>query len=127
MGQLRILIVDDEEDLISTLAERLELRGFEVEAITDGSKALKRVNEGDFDVLVLDVKMPGIDGLELMAQIKEKHPDLPVIMFTGHGSMASARKGIIRGATDYLMKPVDIENLIKKIRDAAARKKNKKP
>ena len=120
MESLRILIVDDEEDFVSTLAERLTLRGFQVGAATCGADARRLVGEDDFNVLILDVKMPGIDGLELMAQIKEKHPDLPVILLTGHGSEADAERGMEEGAFDYLMKPIDIDELIEKIRSAVA-------
>ena len=125
MERLRILIVDDEEDLVSTLAERLALRGFQVEAATSGAEALRRVSEGDFSVLILDVKMPGIDGLELMAEIKQKDPDLPVILFTGHGSVRDAERGMEEGAFDYLMKPIDIDELIDKIRNATGGKKGR--
>jgi DNA-binding NtrC family response regulator len=119
MPGLRLLIVDDEEDLVSTMAERLELRGFEVETATSGADALGHVAEGGFSVLLIDVKMPEIGGLELMAEIKRKHPDLPVILFTGHSSLADAERGIQEGAFGYLMKPIDIDRLIEKIRSAA--------
>ena len=122
MEQLRILIVDDETDLVSTLAERLTLRGFQVEVATSVTDALRHVSEGNFSVLIIDVKMPGIGGLELMAQIKREHPDLPVILFTGHSSVADAERGMREGAHDYLMKPIDIEKLIEKIRSAAGTK-----
>jgi DNA-binding NtrC family response regulator len=121
MEQLRILIVDDEEDLVSILAERLTLRGFHVEAATCGADALRHIREDDFSVLVLDVKMPGIDGLALLAEVKQRHPDLPVILFTGHGSVADAEKGMEQGAFDYVMKPIDIDELIAKIRAATGR------
>ena len=118
MEQLRILIVDDEEDLVSILAERLALRGFQVEEATCGADALRHVREDDFSLLILDVKMPGIDGLALMAQIKQGHPDLPVILFTGHGCVADAKRGMAEGAFDYIMKPINIDELIEKIRNA---------
>ena len=123
MERLRILIVDDEQDFVSTLAERLTLRGFQVEAATRGIDALRHVSEDDFSVLILDVKMPGIDGLELLAEIKQKHPDLPVILLTGYGSVADAERGIGEGACDYLMKPIDIDELIEKVRNAVGRGK----
>ena len=123
MEQLRILLVDDEEDFASTLAERLVLRGFQAEVATSGIDALRHVGEDDFSVLILDVKMPGIDGLGLMAEIKRKRPDLPVILLTGHGSVANAETGMKEGAFDYLMKPIDIDELIEKIRNAVGREK----
>jgi DNA-binding NtrC family response regulator len=127
MGGLRVLIVDDEEDLVSTMAERLELRGFEVETATSGTDALAHVGKSDFSVLLVDVKMPGVGGLELMAEIKRDHPDLPVILFTGHTSVADAERGIQEGAFGYLMKPIDIDTLIEKIRNAAGTRKGRKP
>lgn len=123
MEQLRILLVDDEEDFASTLAERLGLRGFQAEVATSGTEALRHLREDDFSVLILDVKMPGIDGLGLMVQIKRKRPDLPVILLTGHGSVANAETGMKEGAFDYLMKPIDIDELTEKIRDAVGREK----
>jgi DNA-binding NtrC family response regulator len=121
--QLRILLVDDEEDFASTLAERLVLRGLQAEVATSGTDALRHVREDDFSVLILDVKMPGIDGLGLMAEIKRKRPDLPVILLTGHGSVANAETGMKEGAFDYLMKPIDIDELIEKVRNAVGREK----
>jgi DNA-binding NtrC family response regulator len=126
MEKLKILIVDDEEDLTSTMVERLELRGFQVEAATSGIDALKRVSEADFNVMILDVKMPGIDGLQVMAEIKRRHVDLQVILLTGHGSTADAERGMREGAFDYLMKPIDIDTLVEKIRSAAGRQKGGK-
>ena len=123
MEQLRILIVDDETDLVSTLAERLTLRGFQVEVATSVTDALRHVSEGNFSVLIIDVKMPGIGGLELMAQIKREHPDLPVILFTGHSSVEDAERGMAEGAIDYLVKPIDIDELIAAIRNAVGSKK----
>ena len=127
MERIKILIVDDEEDLVSTLAERLALRGFEVEAATTGAEALERLGQNGFSVLVVDVKMPGIGGLELTAEIKRSHPNLPVILFTGHTSRDDAERGMQEGACDYLVKPIDIEKLIAKIRNAVGGKESPKP
>ena len=121
MEGLKILIVDDEEDFVSTLAERLVLRGFQVEVALRGMDALRHVREDDFNVLILDVKMPGIGGLDLMAEIKQKHPDLPVVLLTGYGSEAEAQRGMAEGALEYLMKPIDVDELTEKIRHAAGR------
>lgn len=123
MEPARILIVDDEEELVSTLTQRLALRGFQAEGATSAAEALRRVGEHDFSVMVLDVKMPGLDGLELLAQIKQEYPDLPVILFTGHTSVRDAERGMQVGAFDYLVKPIDIDQLVEKIRNAAGRKK----
>jgi len=126
MEPIRVLIVDDEEDLVSTMAERLVLRGFQVETASRGIDALGLVIEDDFSVVVLDVKMPGIDGLQTMAEINRKRPDLPVILLTGHGSAADAERGMSEGAFDYLMKPIDIDELIDKIRSATGGEKGGK-
>ncbi len=125
MDQLRILIVDDEQELVTAMAERLALRGFNVETATSGADALRHIDEDGFSVLILDVKMPGVGGLELMAQIKQRNPDLPVILFTGHTSVADAERGMKEGAFDYLVKPIDIDTLIERIADAA--EGNKEP
>jgi DNA-binding NtrC family response regulator len=118
MDLSHILIVDDEEDLASTLAERLELRGFQVTAVTSSAEALEVVSANRFSVLILDVKMPGIGGLELMTRIKQEQPDLPVILFTGHSSLADARKGIDEGAFAYLQKPIKIDKLLETVKGA---------
>ncbi|MHC4767441.1 MAG: response regulator [Planctomycetota bacterium] len=118
MDLSHILIVDDEEDLASTLAERLELRGFQVTAVTSGAEALDVVSANRFSVLILDVKMPGIGGLELMTRIKQEQPDLPVILFTGHSSLADAEKGIEEGAFAYLQKPIKIDKLVETVKGA---------
>ena len=118
MALSHILIVDDEEDLASTLAERLELRGFQVTAVTSGAEALDVVSANRFSVLILDVKMPGIGGLELMTRIKQEQPDLPVILFTGHSSLADAQKGIDEGAFAYLQKPIKIDKLVETVKGA---------
>ena len=123
MERLRVLIVDDEEDLVFAMAQRLAFRGFQVATATSGVEALRHLSENGFRVLVLDVKMPGTGGLRLMAQVKGKYSNLPVILFTGHGSVADAQRGVQEGAFDYLMKPIDIDELAEKIRSAAETQK----
>jgi len=127
MERLRILLVDDEEDLVGAMAEHLALRGFQVETATSASEALRRLHEDQFDVLILDVKMPGTGGLNLMAEMKKQRPDLPVILFTGHGSVADAERGMQEGAFEYLMKPMDVDELVETICRAAASKKESEP
>jgi two-component system, OmpR family, response regulator len=119
MERLNILLVDDEEDLVSAMAERLMLRGFQVKAVTTATAALRLLREDQFRVLILDVKMPGTGGLKLLVEVKKECPDLPVILFTGHGSTADAERGMQEGAFDYLMKPVDVDDLVEKICTAA--------
>jgi len=118
MDRMKVLLVDDEEDLISTLAERLELRGIAAEAATTGAEAVDLVNEKEFDVVVVDVKMPGMDGLEVMRRIKARRPHMQVILLTGRGSEQESQAGLEEGAFDYLVKPINIEDLIQKMREA---------
>jgi DNA-binding response OmpR family regulator len=118
MESWRVLLVDDEEDFASTLAERLRLRGFEVETAYDGEQALQAVENSPPDLMVLDVMMPGMRGMEVLQRIKVSHPRTVVILLTGHGSTRDGIEGMKLGAFDYLMKPVKIEDLIEKMREA---------
>ncbi len=113
MESMRILIVDDEDELVSALVERLNLRGFQAEGVTTGAEALKHLADTPCDVVLLDVKMPGLGGLEVIERIKEEHPKLEVILLTGHSSVQDAEKGKMLGAFDYLMKPVKIDDLVR--------------
>lgn len=117
MNNITILLVDDETEFLHTLAERLQIRGFEVGTATDGEEALNRVSEHLPDLVILDAMMPGMSGLEVLQRLKEDQPDLPVILLTGRGSTADGIEGMRLGAFDYLMKPVDIDELIKKIHE----------
>jgi DNA-binding NtrC family response regulator len=121
MEGLRVLIVDDEEELVSALVERLELRGFEAHGFTDGASALDFLDGEACDVVLLDVKMPGLGGLEVIRRIKAKRPRMEVILLTGHGSVKSVEEGMALGAFDYLMKPVKIDNLVRILSAAGAR------
>ncbi|MFH1090555.1 MAG: response regulator [Pseudomonadota bacterium] len=120
MSSFKVLLVDDEEDFILTLAERLQLRGIPTRAVTQGEEALGLVESDPPDVVVLDVMMPGLSGLEVLSQIKKNRPSVQVILLTGRGSTKEGIEGMRLGAFDFLMKPVKIEELIKKM-DAAAR------
>lgn len=121
MNPLRILLVDDEEDLVLTLQERLQLRGFDAEGVVSGMDALERIEEKSFDVILLDLKMPGISGLTVMKRIRQDHPDVGFVLFTGHGSLEEAEEGVQLGAFSYLVKPFNIDDLVSTIRQAAAR------
>jgi len=112
MDQLRLLFVDDEEELVSAVIERLELRGIEGVGATSGGEALHHLREGSFDVVVLDIKMPGIGGLEVLRTINRRHPEVKVILMTGHGSAEDNEIGRRLGAIAYLEKPVDLEDLL---------------
>jgi DNA-binding NtrC family response regulator len=118
MTKISVLLVDDEEEFVSTLAERLELRGLVVFVATDFEEAIRSVAGQRPQVVVTDVKMPGMDGLDLLRFIKARHPGIEVILLTGHGSTQDGIKGMRLGAFDYLMKPVKIEDLIDKLRSA---------
>jgi DNA-binding NtrC family response regulator len=114
----RILIVDDEERFRTTLGKRLTERDLDVETVGSGEEAIKLIKEKLFDVVVLDVKMPGMDGIETLAEIKKVNPNLEVLMLTGHASVDSAVDGMRLGAYDYLMKPCEIDILMEKITGA---------
>jgi DNA-binding NtrC family response regulator len=121
MKEIRVLFVDDEQELVSAVVERLALRGIETVGATGGEEALKMAQEQEFDVVVLDVRMPGLGGFDVIQQLKQKRPELEVILFSGHGSKDAASEGLRLGAFDYLQKPVDIERLVHVIRRAAAK------
>ncbi len=114
----KVLLVDDEEEFCNTLSERLETRGLKVNAALSGEEAIKRVEDQNFDAIILDLAMPGIDGLETLKRIKEKRPDLEIIMLTGHGTVKSGIEAMKLGAEDFLEKPVDMKVLMEKIGEA---------
>ena len=118
MKKLKLLLVDDEKDFVNTLAERLELRGFQVQTALDGESALKIIENDPPQVVVLDVLMPGLSGLDVLQQMKARVPQIPVILLTGRGSATEGAEGMQLGAYDYLMKPINIDNLIRKIERA---------
>jgi CheY-like chemotaxis protein len=115
---IRVLLVDDEKRFLLTTSEILEKRGFNVEPASNGPEAIEKVKTMDLDVVVLDLKMPGMDGSETFGEIRKISADLPVIMLTGHGTPDSALAGLRGGIFDYLVKPCPIEILSKKIHDA---------
>ena len=115
---IKVLLVDDEEEFVTTLAERLEMRGFDPGIAISGDQALSMVQDKAFDLIVLDLMMPGIGGLEVMKQIKSANPDMPIILLTGQGSTKEGMEGMNQGAFDFLMKPLDIEELISQIHEA---------
>ena len=119
MENIKLLIVDDEEEFAATLAERLELRGFSSKSASCGINALE-VLKSNFspDVVLLDLKMPDVSGFEVLIEIKEKYPSIEVIMLTGHGAATGGKDSKERGAFDYIMKPVDINELASKIKAA---------
>jgi len=121
MAEYRVLLVDDEEEFVSALSERLMLRGIEVESALNGEEALASLVDKEFEVVILDVMMPGLGGLEVLRQIKSTHPNTQVILLTGHGSTREGIEGMRLGAFDYLIKPVDIEEMLAKMKEAASK------
>lgn len=119
MSNLKVLLIDDEKEFVETLSERLELRDIDTRIATDGETALDIINEESFNVIILDLMMPGLSGLEVLQRIKQMNIATPVILLTGHGSTKEGIEGMHLNAFDYLMKPLQIEELIKKIQEAA--------
>ena len=120
-------MVDDEEQFRSTTAKILTRRGYDTSMAASGEQALEVLKKQEQDVVVLDIKMPGIDGHETLAEIKKMKPDLPVIMLTGHGAEESAKTSLQQGAFDYLSKPCDINLLSARIKEAVAAQDHKGP
>lgn len=122
-----VLLVDDEAGFLKTLSKRMEKRGMKVSTALSGSEALEKLKSGkgvsNFDVVILDVKMPGMDGLETLSRIKVEHPNLEVVMLTGHATVENAIEGMKGGAFDYLMKPCPIDLLVMKVDRAVIKKR----
>jgi len=113
-----MLLVDDEDDFRTTLANRLKLRKVDVTDVASGNEAIELVRQKSFDVAVIDVKMPGIDGIETLKQIKQIQPAMEIVMLTGHASIESGIEAMKLGAYNYIMKPCDIDELLIKTGDA---------
>ncbi len=122
MKNLQLLLVDDEERFLSTTRTLLEKRGVVTHTAAGGKEALRILEKNRIDVVVLDVKMPDMDGIETLRLIKQRFPLVEVVMLTGHASIDSAVDGMRLGAFDYLMKPCDISDMLKKVREAFIKK-----
>lgn len=122
MDNIRVLLVDDELEFLETLIKRMKKRGVDVEGVGSGEEALTVLEENPADVVVLDVKMPGMNGIDVLGEIKKTHPSVEVIMLTGHANIEVAVRGMELGAFDYLMKPIDIDELLYKVEDACKAK-----
>ncbi|MBU0983645.1 MAG: response regulator [candidate division Zixibacteria bacterium] len=120
MSKWHALLIDDEEELVSTLVERLAYRGIEARYAVNGPQALELMENHPFDVVLLDLKLPGMSGSEVLAVIKQKWPGVPVIMITGHGGGEDAPMSELARAHDCLTKPVSIEILIAKMEEVLA-------
>jgi DNA-binding NtrC family response regulator len=124
MSIANVLLVDDEVSFVETFSERLELRDFEISKAFSGEEALQVLDENsNIEIVILDVKMPGMDGIETLTVIKRKYPLVEVMMLSGHADVTSAIDGMKQGAFDYLMKPVDMDQIISKVTEAVAKKR----
>jgi DNA-binding response OmpR family regulator len=118
MEKIKILLVDDEKEFVETLSERIRMREHDSEVALDGEQALKKMDDDLPDVVVLDLKMPGMDGMEVLRRIRKAYPKVQVIMLTGHGSDKDEEEARKLGAFEYLQKPVEIDALMKKVKKA---------
>jgi DNA-binding response OmpR family regulator len=125
MKTVKLLLVDDETEFVETLRARLALRDLEARVARDGQEALSAVETEEPDVIVLDLKMPGIDGIEVLRRVKEAYPNVEVIILTGHGSKRDEEVARSLGAFDYLQKPVDLDKLVPRITGAFKRRMKK--
>jgi DNA-binding response OmpR family regulator len=122
MKDMKVLLVDDEEEFVKALAERLKMRDLRSDTVLDGEEALTFVEDQEPDVMVLDLKMPGIDGMEVLRQVRKAYPNIQVIILTGHGTEKHEEEAKRLGAFDYLEKPVNLDVLVKKMKAAYRRK-----
>lgn len=118
MGNSKVLLVDDEEEFASVLAERLTNRGIEADIANDGIEAIKKVKEKDYEAVILDFAMPGLDGIETLEILLKKNPDLQVVLLTGQATLEKGAEALKLGAKDVLEKPADINKIVSKIKDA---------
>jgi len=124
MSIANVLLVDDEVEFVETFSERLVMRNLEISKAFSGEEALQLLETNkNIEAVILDVKMPGMNGIKTLAEIKTKFPLVEVIMLSGHTDVASAIEGMKQGAFDYLMKPVDMDRIITKVTEAAAKKR----
>lgn len=115
---IKVLLVDDELGYLNVLSNRLGRRSIQAAKANSGTQAVQILRKNDFDVMVLDLKMEDMDGIEVLKIVKKMVPELPVIILTGHGSQTAAKEGVKFGAFDYLTKPCVLQELIDKIHDA---------
>jgi len=120
MSGIRVLLVDDEQELVATIQERLEMRGIVTEAVTTGHDALERIQQVPFDVVVVDLKMPGLAGADVVQVIRERRPDTQVLIITGHGARHDELEQLTDRGYRVLLKPFRIDQLIAMIREAVS-------
>jgi DNA-binding NtrC family response regulator len=119
---IKVLLVDDEEAFVNTLAQRLKMRELNVNTVYDGEQALAKVKSEEPDVMVLDLKMPGLHGMDVLKEIRKAYPNMQVIILTGHGTEKDEEEARRLGGFDFLRKPADIETLVGKIKEAYSEK-----
>jgi DNA-binding NtrC family response regulator len=122
MDGFNVLLVDDESEFLDTLVKRIKKRNVNAHGVASGEEALAFLNQQPVDVVVLDVRMPGMDGIQALREIKQRYPLIEVIMLTGHASLEVAIEGMELGAFDYMMKPIEIDELLYKLQDAHKKK-----
>lgn len=118
----KVLLVDDEKDFLDTLAERMRDRGMDVETTTSAENALRQADEVSYDAVVLDLMMPGMDGIEVLKALKKKNPDIQVILLTGYATLNKGLEAMKLGAMDFIEKPANLKLLTEKIKEAQAQK-----
>ncbi len=122
MSEEKVLLVDDEQDFLKALSERMQTKGLQITSANSGEEAIKAVGDEFFDAVILDMKMPGLDGIETLKKIKEINPDVQVILLTGHATVDKGIEAMKLGAMDFLEKPAEINSLMEKIKTAKTNK-----
>lgn len=122
MKEFKVLMVDDEEDFVTTLAKRMKMRDLDSDVALNAEEALQIVEEEIPDVMVLDLRMPGVDGMEVLRRMRKEYPQVQVVILTGHGSEKDEAEARSLGAFEYLQKPVNMERLIKTLKEAYKKK-----
>ncbi len=120
MASEKVLLVDDDPEFTNVLSQRMEAREVDVDTAASGSEALEKIGGASYDAIILDLSMPGMDGMETLKKLLEENPDLQVILLTGHGTLEKGVEAIKLGAMDFLEKPAEIHSLMEKIEKAKA-------
>ena len=118
----RVLLVDDEGEFVETLAKRMKARGLDVQTAETGEAAVEKVEGREYDVVVLDLAMPGIDGIETLKRVRRLNPDIQVILLSGHGTVSKSVEAMKLGAVDFLEKPANFQDLLSRVKDASEKK-----